>query len=465
MQKIYVKDVILKCQGKLILGNEETELIDFSKDTRTINKDDIYVGIKGEHFDGNSLYLEALAAGAKGCILNENVHLDADLLKKYPNCFIILVKDTIKCLQDLAAYKRSLYDIPVIGITGSVGKTSTKDIIASILGQKYNVLKTEGNYNNHIGLPLTILKLRDHNALVVEMGMINLGEISVLSKIARPTISVITNVGTAHIGLLKTRENILKAKLEILDGMNQNGALFINNDNDLLHEWYLKNKNKYKIITFGIQNESDYMAESINTMPEYSEYITKINKEKHSIKVNIPGPHFVLNSLCALSLGCYLNIEVNRIKEGIENFHLTERRMAIEKVNDITLINDCYNANLDSMTMAIKYLGSLKGHRKIAVLGDMLELGDFTEKFHRLIGQEVVNNKIDILITVGSNAEFIKDECLKLNFNKNNLYAYNSNKDAILKIKEILRKEDVVLIKASYGMNFMEIYNGLKEGI
>jgi len=458
---IYIKDLIEKCNGKLIMGDINTLLENFSKDTRTINEGDIYVGIKGENFEGSILYEEALEKGAVGCILND-INLDEEVLNKYQNRFIVVVKDTIKCLQELATYKRSLYNIPVVGITGSVGKTSTKDIIASVLSKKYNVLKTEGNYNNHIGVPLTILKLKDHNCLVIEMGMNNLGEISLLSKIAKPTISVITNVGTAHIGNLGSRENILKAKLEILDGMSSDGILVINNDNDMLYDWYKNNINE-KVVTFGIFNNSDYMAKNIISDPLSSTYDVFIDNNNYNFKINIPGEHFVLNGLCALSIGKLFDISIDDIKNGIENFILTKRRMQVETINDITIINDCYNANLDSMTSAINYLGSLKNTRKIACLGDMLELGSFEEELHRKVGKVVFDNKIDLVITVGKASKYIKDELIKLGYDLNNIFSYDNNLDAINKLKEIILKEDTLLIKSSYGMNFIEIYNGIKN--
>ena len=235
-----VEDILKVCNGKLLFGDKETVCENFSKDTRTIQKDDVYVGIRGERFDGNEFYEQAFQRGAKVCIL-QDIDISNEIKQKYSDRCVVIVENTIKALQQLASYKRELYHIPVIAITGSVGKTSTKDMIASVVGTKYHVLKTEGNLNNHIGLPMTILKLKEHNALVVEMGMNNLGEISILSKIAKPTIAVITNVGTAHIGNLGSRENILKAKLEILDGLQTDGSLIINNDNDLLHEWLEKN--------------------------------------------------------------------------------------------------------------------------------------------------------------------------------------------------------------------------------
>ena len=258
---IYVKDIIDKFNGKLLCGDINLVLDNFSHDTRTIQEGDIYVGIKGESFDGNRFYKDALEKGAKACIL-DNIDVN-DIPLEYKDRTIVLVEDSLKCIQDLARYKRSLYDIPVVGITGSVGKTSTKDMIYAVLSTKYKVLKTEGNNNNHIGLPFTILRLKDEDIMVIEMGMNNFGEISFLTNIAKPTIAVITNVGTAHIGNLGSRENIMKAKLEIIEGLN--GPLIINNDNDILHDniEYIRSLNK--IITIGIDNDSDYMAKDINS--------------------------------------------------------------------------------------------------------------------------------------------------------------------------------------------------------
>lgn len=452
MHDIYLKDLINNTDSKVLFGNLNLPLINFSKDTRTLNKGDIYIGIKGENFDGNTLYKEALLKGASGCILNDNISLDEEFLKDYQDCFIVLTKDTIKCIQDLATYKRSLYNIPVIGITGSVGKTSTKDIIASVLEKKYKVLKTEGNYNNHLGVPLTILRLQDEDCLVVEMGMNHLGEISVLSRIARPTVCVITNVGTAHIGYLGSRENILKAKLEILEGMNKSGILFINNDNDLLHDYYLKNAKTINMVTYGIYNASNYIANDIKSDENSSSFTCNIDGEDYNFTINTPGSHFILNALCAISVGKYFNIEISKIKEGIANFNLTKKRLEVEKKNGITIIKDFYNANLDSMTSAINYLGSLKG-RKIAMLGDMLELGEFSLNLHQKVGKVLEDNNIDIVITVGDYSKFIKDEYSK------EIYSFDTNKEAISKLKNILKENDCLLIKASFGMNFLEIYN------
>ena len=464
VEKKYVtaQDVINICNGKIVLGREDTVLENFSNDTRTINVGDIYIGIKGENFDGNTLYEEALQKGAKACIL-QSIDIKEEVKQKYADRTIIIVENTMDAVQKIAAYKRSLYNIPVVAVTGSVGKTSTKDIIASVMAKKYNVLKTEGNFNNQLGLPLTILKLKDHNAMVVEMGMNQLGEISKLTNIAKPTIAVITNVGTAHIGNLGSRENILRAKLEILEGLQNGGKVVINNDNDLLHKWYEEQKNKENIITFGIENKSDVMAKNAILSEDGSVYDTAVDGKDYKVKIGVGGNHFVLNSLCAIAIGNLLEISMENILEGILHFELTKRRMQIEKLQkNVVVINDCYNANYDSMKAAIEYLGKIENHKKIAVLGDMLELGEFSEKLHRQVGEAVAKEKLDYLICVGEESKYIIDEAIKNGMEKQKVIYLNNNDEAILKLKDIMKEGNVsILIKASNGMNFQKIYNGI----
>ena len=240
MKNLSVEEIIKVTSAKLINGNIKLICKNFSKDTRTIKKGDTYIAIKGEKFDGNQFWRQALQNGAD-CVIVSEIDFNEDDLETFKDKTILKVEDTLKALYELAKLKRNLYNIPVIAITGSVGKTSTKDIIASVVSQKYKTLKTIGNNNNNIGLPFTILRLQDEEAMVLEMGMNNFGEIRLLSNIAKPNICVITNIGTSHIGNLGSRENILKAKLEILEG-SVNPTIIVNNDNDLLHKWQEENK-------------------------------------------------------------------------------------------------------------------------------------------------------------------------------------------------------------------------------
>lgn len=461
-KEIKVEDVIEICNGELICGNPDVVLESFCRDTRQIQPGDVYVGIKGENYNGNDIYEEALQKGASVCIL-QGVIIPENIKERYSNRTIVVVTDTIRALQKLAKYKRSMYDIPVVAITGSVGKTSTKDIIASVMSKEFNVLKTEGNYNSQLGVALTVLRLKEHSAMVIELGMSNLGEISTLTDIVKPTVAVITNVGTAHIGILGSRENILKAKLEILEGLQSDGKVVINNDNDLLHNWSMNSNGRYDIVTYGMENVSNVMAHNIVLKENGSDYDIDINRKTYLVHIGIGGNHFVSNSLSAIAVGRIFNISMEHILEGIAHFELTKRRMQVEKLpNNITVINDCYNANYDSMKAAIEYLSKLDNEVKIAVLGDMLELGEYSEELHRKVGEEVAKRKIDILITVGSDAKNIADEAYRQGMSLQNIYVYHTNDEATAKLQEFIKKGSVaILVKASNGMAFQEIANAI----
>ena len=462
MKNITVENILKICKGELIYGDENYICQNFCKDTRVLEKGDVYVGIKGENFDGNTLYKEAIRKGASVCLL-QGIDVDKEFIKE-ENCSVIIVEDTIKAIGEIANYKRNLYgkNFPVVAVTGSVGKTSTKDIVASVISKKYKVLKTEGNMNNHIGLPFTILKLKNEEVLVIEMGMNHFGEIEYLTNIAEPNIAIITNIGTSHIGNLGSRENILKAKLEILKSKNLENVV-INNDNDLLHKWAEENKDNYNIHTYGIKNESDMVAKNIDLKEQNSTFECVLSKEKININVPIGGEHFVYNALCALTVGNILNLDKKQIQKGIENFELTKRRMEIVKIKEnITVINDSYNASYDSMKAGLCYLKSITGERKIAVLGDMLELGEFSEELHKKVGEEFINNDIDILITVGNFAKNINEKVKELNNKKEN-YHFENNQEASEFLNKNIIKGDIILLKASNGMRFTEILENLKN--
>lgn len=457
--KIVVNKIVELCSGKLLCGDGNVILKKLVIDTRMLEYGDTFVGIKGENYNGNDFLYEAVEKGANCVILDENKDI-TDI--RIP---VILVSDSSKALGIIASYIRNNSDSIFIGVTGSVGKTSTRDMIYSVLNESHPTLKTENNYNNNIGLPLTISKLCDERFAVIEMGMNHLGEISYLSNIVKPNIGVITNVGTAHIGILGSRENILKAKLEILDGMNDSSTLIINNDNDLLHDYYLNNDNKKNIITIGIDNDSDYKAININENDNNSEFDVVFKNQTIHILCPIPGRAYIYNSLCAIAVGSILSIDNNKIIDGIKNIHLTKNRLEfINLKNDIKIINGIYNASVDSMKASIEVLKNQTCNRKIAVLGDMLELGCYSKELHQGIGRFVYENNIDVLITVGRDSSYISSEAIKCGMNKNNVYTLSNNNDAINILSDIILPGDVILLKASNGLNFKEILNEIIKG-
>ena len=450
-----VKDIIDICGGKLLSGEMDKEIKTFSKDTRIIKQSDCYVGIKGESFDGNLFWKEAKSKGASSCILDEfNDEVPEDFT-------IIKVDDSVKAIQELAKYVRTKKNIPVVAITGSVGKTSTKDMIASILSTKYKVLKTEGNLNGQIGLPLSILSLTDEEVMVLEMGMNNFGQISLLTDIAKPTIAVITNIGTAHIGILGSRENILKSKLEILEGMQPFSDLVINNDNDLLSKLELDN---YKIHKCSIKNNGEYLAEDINYIDSKSNYKFIYGNIVKEINLPIMGEAFVSNSLLAIAVGDILNVDIDDIKKGLESIKLTSNRMEIVKLkNNSIILNDTYNSNYEAVESALKILSNYKGKRKIAVLGDILELEEFSEKIHSDIGLIPEIKKVDLILLNGNYAKFIGISAIKNGVLEEKVKHFENKVDLINYLNRSIKDEDVILVKASHGMNFKEIVDKVKE--
>lgn len=445
---IYVSDILEKFNGKLLCGDKDLLLDNFSHDTRTINEGDIYVGIKGEAFDGNLFYKDAFDKGAKCCIL-DNINID-DIEDKYKDKTIVKVDDSLECIQSLARYKRSLYDIPVIGITGSVGKTSTKDMIYSVLKTKYKTLKTEGNNNNHIGLPFTILRLKDEDVMILEMGMNNLGEISFLTNIAKPTIAVITNVGTAHIGNLGSRENILKAKLEIIEALN--GPLIVNYDNDMIYNNITDIKKRCDVITIGIDNKSDYMASDIED--------NKFTIENNRLESPINNKAFIYNSLMGYVVGKLCNVNTHDIKNGIKALTLTGNRLEYKKIKcGAIIIDDTYNASLDSIKSSLEILKKEKYQRHIAVIGDVLELGEYSKILHEEIGKVLFQNNLDYIVLIGENTRYTYEYLRNHNYQK--VIHFDKESDCYGYLSDNLKKDDIVLIKGSHGINLKNVVNYL----
>lgn len=450
-----IKDILGINNAYLAFGDLNVE-IDFnhiSKDTRTIKENDTFIGIKGENFDGNNYWEEAFKKGAKICILERvipNARPD-----KYPGKTLIFVDKMKDFLVSLAQPIAENIKIPIIAVTGSVGKTSTKNIIASVLSSKYKVLKTDGNLNTLMGMALTLLRLKNEEIIVLEMGMNHKGEISILSNFIKPDIGVITNIGTAHIGNLGSRENILEAKLEILEGLK--GSLIINNDNDLLHTWHNKSQIPNEIITYGIENVSDYEASNISYDRFGSHF--KINDEQ--IDINVIGRHFIYNALVAYTIGKLFNIETSKIIDKLKEIPLEHDRMELIVKDDITIINDTYNASYDSIYYALEVLKTFPG-RKIAVLGDIGELGEFSSEIHTKIGDLIIENNIDALITLGEYSKKINERAIKLGFNPLNSYHFNTLEEIVNCIKSTKEKGNTYLIKASNSLKFNEIVLALK---
>lgn len=457
MKKLCVNDILERVNGTVLCGLCDAEFAGACIDSRIVQSDEAYFALKGERTDGTLYCCDAIKNGAKVCFVESNIFSDEELNNLAQSATIVLVPNVEDALVEIAKVKRSLYDIPVVAITGSVGKTSTKDVIAEVMAQKFNVQKTQGNKNNRLGVPLTIMSLRDHDALVIEMGMNHLGEIHELTNIAKPTLSVISNIGTSHIGNLGSRENILKAKLEILDGMT-NKKVIINNDNDMLHKWNLEDENAEKI-TFGIHEKSIYMASKVKMTEESNEFSVELNSTEYKFTTQKPGEVFILNALSAIAVGMEYGVPIDKIQRAIANAEITKNRLDIEKVNGVLLIKDYYNASFESIKPSLEYLANLDRGRKIAVLGDIKEVGSFSKEIHEKVGKEVAKNKIDKLITVGEEAKNIVKKAKNEGMSNEDVCSCDSNEQAIEVLKGMLLKGDTVLLKASNSMKFGEIYN------
>ena len=463
MKKLCVNDILERVNGTALCGLCDAEFAGACIDSRIVQSDEAYFALKGERTDGTLYCCDAIKNGAKVCFVESNIFSDEELNNLAQSATIVLVPNVEDALVEIAKVKRSLYDIPVVAITGSVGKTSTKDVIAEVMAQKFNVQKTQGNKNNRLGVPLTIMSLRNHDALVIEMGMNHLGEIHELTNIAKPTLSVISNIGTSHIGNLGSRENILKAKLEILDGMT-NKKVIINNDNDMLHKWNLEDENAEKI-TFGIHEKSIYMASKVKMTEESNEFSVELNSTEYKFTTQKPGEVFILNALSAIAVGMEYDIPIDKMQKAIANAEITKNRLDIEKVNDILLIKDYYNASFESIKPSLEYLANLDRGRKIAVLGDIKEVGSFSKEIHEKVGKEVAKNKIDMLVTVGEEAKNIAKMAVEEGMNAKNVYSCDLNEQAIKILNNMLVQGDTVLLKASNSMKFGEIYDGISNYI
>lgn len=450
-----LKDLI-EFSGGTLIGNFDlnTEIFKFSIDSRNIDNKTFFIPLKGENSDGHNYINSAFENGAIGTFTEKS-------LQETPNKIIIKVDNTLEAMQNVAKKLREkIKNIPLIAITGSVGKTTTKDLVYAVLSSKYKTLKTKGNFNNNIGMPLTLINYTNEEMIILEMGMNHLGEISFLSSIAKPNTSIIINVGHSHIGNLGSRENILKAKMEILDGMNNEGTLLINGDNDMLQKTKNINQN---LIKFGIESSNDVYAYDIKVNGENTEFKIKENGKEYKITLNLVGEKFIYNSLAAWIIGKLYNVNPEERVKALKNCEFTKMRMNIKNEKGITLINDCYNASPESMKLAIEVLARQNSKRKIAILGDMLELGEYAKQLHEEVGKEVAKNKIDRLYIIGKMAENIKQGAIKNGMIEENIKCYKTVEELLENIKVLIKKEDAVLVKASRAMAFEKIVYELEE--
>ncbi len=455
MRELTIRDILKATGGTLLTGDEDLIINGITTDSRQSAPGALFVPIIGDKFDGHDFFRAAFDQGATAALTQKETEL---LVGKT----IIRVKDTFKALGDIAAYYKAICSIPTVAVTGSVGKTTTKDMLASVLSQKYNTLKTEHSFNNEIGLPLTIFRLeKEHEAIVLEMGMNHFGEIERLASIGKPDVAVITNIGQAHIEHLGSREGIFKAKMEITKLFTEKNTLIVNGDDDLLST--VKGTLPCKIIYYGIKNpENDVYAEDVRDLGLRGiEFTAVADGERYKIRVNVPGEHNVYNALAAICVGREFGVSMNDITEGIKNFELTEMRMAVEEYNGITIINDCFNASPDSIKAALKVLAKVDCTRRIAILGDMLEMGGYAEKAHYELGAEVYKSGCDLLLTAGENMKHLargaKDSGMK------NVVSFDKTLELCSYVKNEIKSGDAALIKASHGMHFEQVYDAVKN--
>ena len=440
---------IAKAVGGQKKGDFSGTVTSVTTDSRQIVPGALFIPLVGERFDGHDFLVQAEEAGA-ACVLSQ---------KETTASRAIFVKDTKKALGDLAAHYRSKFSIPVVAVTGSVGKTSTKEMIASVLSEGFFVHKTAGNFNNDIGLPLTVFGLEEsHTAAVIEMGMNHFGELSYLTAIAKPTVAVITNIGVAHIENLGSREGILKAKCEIFEGLSPDGIAVLNGEDDML---LTLGKDRPRTLWFGFSPDNDFYAKSIRPLGLTQTAFTLCHGEEE-VEVTLPaaGEHMVLNAVAAAAVGYHLGLSLQQMAQGIGRFAQTGMRMQLTKTDFCTILNDSYNANPVSTKAALQVLSQVEG-RKVAVLGDMLELGENAASFHKEVGAFAAQNGIDLCIAIGPLSRSLAEGMEEAGGKAVHFPSVEAFFDAPW--QGYFSKKDTVLVKASHSMALHRIAEKLQE--
>ena len=463
MKNMTLENIEKACGGRYI-GTEaekKTEVLGVVIDSRQVESGYLFVAIPGEKVDGHKFIPDVFAKGA-AAVLSEQQLED-------PAGPYILVESTTKALRDLAEYYRKSLDIKVVGITGSVGKTSTKEMIASVLSEKYRVLKTEGNYNNEIGLPLTIFKIRaEHEVAVLEMGISEFGEMHRLATMANPDICVITNIGLCHLENLKTRDGILKAKTESFAHLKKDGIAILNGDDDKLST--IRQVGDQEPVFYGMEEKMEYREDA-----KKSVYATGVEhlglygmqarihtpEGERDVRIPIPGEHNVYNALAATAVGLSLGLSLDQISSGILKAKTIGGRTNLLNTGSMTVIDDCYNANPVSMKASIDVLATAEG-RKIAVLGDMGELGENEKKLHYEVGEYLAKKEIDVLFCAGELSEEIAKAAQKES-KTCEVYYFKTREALLEQLLPFLKKGDTVLVKASHFMEYPKIVKALTD--
>ena len=467
MKNLTLNNISQVCGGILHLpenaaGMADEEISFITTDSRQAAEGCLFAAIKGERSDGHSFIPQVFEKGAL-CVLAER---DSGV-KGRP---WIKVISTLQALKDLAEYYLRGLNIPVVGITGSVGKTSTKEMIASVLSQKYNTLYTAGNFNNELGVPLTIFRLREyHEMAVIEMGISDFGEMHRLAKIVRPDTCVITNIGQCHLEFLKDRDGVLRAKTEIFDFLREDGHIVLNGNDDKLAS--VRMVKGIKPVFFGLplpggdgvsSQELSVWADEIKPMGlEGISCRIHFPGGEFSVKVPIPGEHMVMNALAGTAAGLIYGLSADEIKAGIESLESVGGRMHMIQANGYTVIDDCYNANPMSMKASIGVLKSAAA-RKIAILGDMFELGPDEIKLHAITGRAAGEAGLDVLIGIGTRSRALTEEAAKTDPSLKVMY-FEKLEDFLPLIKDhgMFKAGDTILVKASHGMDFAQIVKAL----
>ncbi len=457
MKNMTLTQIAEACGGTLYFGEQLSgkEAAGVVVDSRLVKEDYLFIATAGEHVDGHDFIPSAFEKGALAVVCEKAPTTSA---RPY-----ILVDNSFTALKEIAKWYRMQLDIKVVGITGSVGKTSTKEFISSVLEQKYQVLKTLGNFNNEIGLPLTILGIQDrHQIAVLEMGISDFGEMHRLSEIAKPDICVITNIGQCHLENLGSRDGILKAKTEIFDFMGEDGSVCVNGDDDkLITITEVKGR---RPLRFGLGLENDIFATGIVTHGLLgSTCKIHVNHAEFEVRIPQPGGHMVLNALAATAVGTLFDLSFAEITAGISSVKALGGRNNILQNKKYTIIDDCYNANPVSMKAAIDLL-HMADTRKVAILGDMFELGNTEKELHRGIGIYAASGKVDVLLCVGALSLSMYEgagSVKQANPAAPQLKYFETREALIEALPEILKQDDTILVKASHGMGFEKVVQAL----